>query len=72
MDIGAWRQMAEKAGRDSNTLSVYLGGAPEDIDALRRYRDLGVTGMAVRLPAAKADEILPVLDRWTKLIPQLH
>jgi probable F420-dependent oxidoreductase len=67
-----WRQMAEEAGRDPNTLSVYLGGAPEDIDALKRYRDLGVTGMAVRLPPAKAEEILPVLDRWAKLIPQLH
>ena len=67
-----WRQMAEEAGRDPKTLSVYLGGAPENIDALKRYRDLGVTGMAVRLPPAKADEILPVLDRWARLIPQLH
>ena len=67
-----WHQMAEKAGRDPNTLSVYLGGAPEDIGALKRHRDLGVTGVAVRLPPAKADQILPVLDRWAKLIPQLH
>ena len=67
-----WRQMAAEASRDRNTLSVYLGGAPEDIDALKRYRDLGVSGMAVRLPPVKADEILPVLDRWAKLIPQLH
>jgi probable F420-dependent oxidoreductase len=63
-----WCQMAEKAGRDPDTLSVYLGSAPEDIDALKRYRDLGVTGMAVRLPPAKADKILPVLDRWATLI----
>jgi hypothetical protein len=48
-----------------------LGGAPEDIDALKRNRDLGVTGMTVRLPPAKADQILPVLDRWAKLIPQV-
>jgi probable F420-dependent oxidoreductase len=65
-----WRQMADEAGSDPKTLSVYLGGAPEDIDALKRYRDLGVTGMNVRLPPAKVDEILPVLDRWAKLIPQ--
>jgi hypothetical protein len=25
--------------------------------------------MTVRLPPAKADEILPLLDRWAKLIP---
>jgi alkanesulfonate monooxygenase SsuD/methylene tetrahydromethanopterin reductase-like flavin-dependent oxidoreductase (luciferase family) len=66
-----WRQMAEEASRDPNTLSVYLGGAPEDIDAVKRLRDLGVTGVNVRLPPAGADQILPVLDRWAKLIPQL-
>jgi probable F420-dependent oxidoreductase len=66
-----WRQMAEEAGRHPNTLSVHLGGAPEDIDALKRNRDLGVTGMTVRLPPAKADQILPVLDRWARLIPQV-
>jgi hypothetical protein len=61
--------MAEEAGRDPNTLSVYLGGAREDVDVLKHYRDLGVTGMAVRLPPAKEDQILPGLE---KTIPQLH
>ena len=49
-----------------------LGGAPEDPDHLKRYRDLGVARMNVRLPAAKEAEILPVLDRWAKLIPQIR
>jgi probable F420-dependent oxidoreductase len=66
-----WRQMAEEAGRDPETLSVYLGGAPENVDAVKRYRDLGVTGVNVRLPPAGADQILPILDRWARLIPQL-
>jgi probable F420-dependent oxidoreductase len=65
------RQMAEDAGRDPRSLSVALGGAPEDLDLLKRNRDLGIARMTVRLPAAEADEILPVLDRWAKLIPQL-
>src|SRR5216110_142443 len=30
------RQMAEEAGRDPQSLSVTLGGAPEDIDVLKR------------------------------------
>ena len=38
----------------------------------RPNRDLGVARMNVRLHPAKADEILPVLDRWAKLIPLLH
>ena len=65
------RQMAEEAGRDPQSLSVTLGGAPEDLDLLRRNRDLGITRMTVRLPPAKSDEILPLLDRWAKLIRQL-
>ena len=63
------REMAKEAGRDPQSLSVTLGGAPEDPDLLKRNRDLGITRMTVRLPPAKADEILPVLDRWAKLIP---
>jgi probable F420-dependent oxidoreductase len=65
------RQMAEEAGRDPRSLSVTLGGAPEDIAVLQRNRELGVARMTVRLPPAKSDEILPVLDRWAKLIPQV-
>jgi len=67
-----WHQMAKEAGRDPTALSVYLGGAPEEVDTLKRYRDLGITGMNIRLPPAGADQILPILDRWAKLIPQLN
>jgi hypothetical protein len=67
-----WRQMAEEAGRDPRSLSVTLGGAPEDLDLLKRNRDLGIARMNVRLPPAKTDEILPLLDRWAKLIRQLR
>lgn len=67
-----WRQLAEEAGRDARSLSVTLGGAPENLDLLKRNRDLGIARMNVRLPPAKPDEILPLLDRWAKLIPQLR
>ena len=67
-----FRKMAEDAGRDPASLSVTLGGAPADLDVLRRNRDTGVSGMTVRLPPAKEDEILPILDRWAKLIPQVN
>ena len=66
-----FRRMAEEAGRDPRSLPITLGGAPEDPDRLKRYRDLGIARINVRLPPAKGDEILPVLDRWAKLIRQL-
>ena len=38
----AFRQMAKEAGRDPASLPVTLGGAPDDLDKLKRFRDLGV------------------------------
>ena len=58
-----FRQMAEEADRDPQSLEVTLGGAPEDPDMLKRYRDLGVSRVNFPVPPAKADEVLPILDR---------
>jgi len=66
------REMAKEAGRDPQSLSVTLGGASEDLDLLKRSCDLGIARMTVRLPPAKADAVLPLLDRWAKLIPQIR
>jgi len=65
------RDMARDAGRDPLSLPVTLGSAPEDLDQLRRYRDLGVARMTVRLPAEPVSQILPVLDRWAELIRKM-
>jgi len=67
-----FRQMAEEAGRDPAALPVTLGGAPEDADVLKRYRDLGVARVNFPVPPAKADEVLPILDRLAKLRQQLQ
>src|SRR5205823_1604778 len=48
-----FRRMAEEAGRDPKSLSITLGGAPEDPDRLKRFRDLGVSRVNISLPAAK-------------------
>jgi probable F420-dependent oxidoreductase len=60
--------MLREAGRDPATCPVTLFQAPEDIDLLRRYRDLGVERVSVTLPAATMDVVLPVLDRWAAII----
>jgi len=65
-----WK-MAEEAGRDPKALSVTIGGAPEDLDQLKRFRDLGAARAVVTLPAEGADQILPLLDRWAELIRQV-
>jgi len=64
----AFRGMAADAGRDPAEVPISTSGAPEDPDAIRRYRELGVCRVVVTLESEKEDSILPVLDRWAALI----
>ena len=66
------RQMAAEAGRDPSSLSVTIGGVAEDLKQLQRFRDLGVVRANVTLPAEGPDQVLPILDRWAKLIRQFN
>jgi probable F420-dependent oxidoreductase len=63
-----FRQMAKAAGREPASLPVTLFRVPEDPDRLRQFRDLGVARVVISLPAAKADAIMPILDRWAPLM----
>jgi len=67
-----FRQMAAEAGRDPASVPVTIFGAPEDLDRLQRYRDLGIARVAVSLPSGQADDILPTLDRWAELIHHMR
>jgi probable F420-dependent oxidoreductase len=66
--LQGFRQMAAEAGRDPASVPVSAFSAPEDLDEIRRLRDLGVTRVVVSLDSEKEDTILPVLDRWAELI----
>jgi probable F420-dependent oxidoreductase len=67
-----FHQMAAEAGRAPGSVPVTLFGTSEDPDRLRRYRDLGIARVVVSLPSARADEILPVLDRWAALMERVR
>ena len=67
-----FRQMAQDAGRDPQSLQVTIGGAPEDADKIKRFRDLGAVGVNITLPAEGPDQILPILDRWAKVKHQVQ
>jgi probable F420-dependent oxidoreductase len=60
--------MLAEAGRDPASCPVSIFSAPDNADALKRYRDLGAVRVATSLPAAKEDVVLPILDRWAALI----
>jgi hypothetical protein len=63
--------MATEAGREPNSLPITIFRVEENLDRLRHYRDLGVARVVISIPAAKEDEVLPLLDRWTALIARL-
>ena len=63
-----FRKMAAEAGRAPETVPITVFGVAEEADLIKRYRDAGVARIIFNLPAAKADEVLPVLDRCAALM----
>jgi hypothetical protein len=70
--IPKFRAMLKEARRDEASCPVSLTSVQEDLDLLKRYRDIGVARVSVSLPAEKAETILPALDRWVDLIRQVN
>src|SRR5207237_9328650 len=66
-----FRQMAAEVGRDPAQVPVTVWGIPPDLDRVRRYQEQGVARGVVQLAAERADQILPLLDRWAEIIRRL-
>ena len=66
--VPKFREMLKAAGREPASCPVSLFGSTDDIDILKRYRDLGIVRVSIGLPAAKADTILPILDKCARLV----
>ena len=49
------------------SLPISIWESKEDDSELKRDQDAGVVRVIVSLDSAKADVILPILDRWAKL-----
>jgi len=62
------RQAAMAAGRDPQTLSITVFGAPAVRDALAPYRDAGIARVLLEVPDSSRDEVLRILDRNAPLV----
>jgi probable F420-dependent oxidoreductase len=62
------RRAVADAGRDPARLEVVLIGSLPDPDKLAYYESLGVTEVALRVPPASRDAVLPILDDYAKLL----
>lgn len=69
--VPKFREMLKEAGRDPETFPVSLFSSVDDLDRLKRYRDMGIVRSVVSLPAAGEDVVLPILDRWAELMRQV-
>jgi probable F420-dependent oxidoreductase len=69
--LDKFRAMAKEAGRDPASLSISTFRVPDDLERLKRYRELGIDRVVFSLPAEKDDKIMPILDRWAELSRQL-
>jgi probable F420-dependent oxidoreductase len=67
-----FRQMAAEAGRDPASVPVTVWGLAEDAGRLQHCREIRVARAVVSLPSAGRDEILPILDRWARLMERVR
>ncbi|HVM95976.1 MAG TPA: LLM class F420-dependent oxidoreductase [Candidatus Acidoferrales bacterium] len=67
-DIATLRAKAEQSGRDPKTISITVFGTPPDHEAIALYSEAGVERITFGLPPAPRDVVLPILDRYTKLV----
>ena len=63
-----FRDMAREAGRDPASIEISSFGLAEDGDRIKRLAEAGVARVVPMLPPAKADTVLPIIDRWTAIM----
>jgi len=62
------RQLAEEKGRDPKTISISVYSVPADPAVIDAFRAAHVERVIFGLPPAGRDRVLPLLDRYAKLI----
>ena len=64
-----FREMARDTGREIEITSFAHG---EDLDRVKRLNEMGVARVVPMFPPEKADKVLPIVDRWTKIMQQVN
>ena len=67
-----FHDMAKEAGRDPASIEVSLFGLGEDLDRMKRFRDMGVARVVPMFPPEKADTVLPIIDRWVDIMRKVN
>jgi len=62
---------AEKAGRRPRDLSISIFMATDQESVLRQYQELGVERTVFGVPSEGKDKVLPLLDKYAKLVAKV-
>jgi probable F420-dependent oxidoreductase len=60
-------ERARKAGKRPEDFPVSVFGAPADLDALKRFADLGVERVNFWVPPVAREQALPILDQYAEV-----
>jgi len=71
-ELPEFHKMAKEAGRDPASIEVSLFGLGDDLDKLKRLAELGVARVVPMFESENADKVMPVIDRWAKVIRQVN
>jgi hypothetical protein len=64
--------MAREADRDPASIEITSFGLGDDPDRVNRLAEMGVARVVPMFPPEKADTVLPIVDRWTKILRQFN
>ena len=67
-----FRDMARAGGRDPASIEITSFALGEDLDRVKRLSEMGVTRVVPMFPPEKADKVLPIVDRWKKIMQQVN
>jgi probable F420-dependent oxidoreductase len=67
-----FREMAREAGRDPAGVEITMFGLGEDLDRVERLNEMGVARVVPMFPPEKADKVLPIVDRWAKIMKEVN
>ena len=67
-----FNEMAREAGRDPASIEVSLFGLGDNLDRIKRLKDMGVARVVPMVPAEKSDKVLPLIDRWADIMRQVN
>jgi alkanesulfonate monooxygenase SsuD/methylene tetrahydromethanopterin reductase-like flavin-dependent oxidoreductase (luciferase family) len=67
-----FREMAREASRDPAAIEITSFALGEDLDRVKHLNEMGVARVVPMLPPDKADKVLPIIDRWTKIMQQVN